>query len=369
MSTILPFLLPIDTLSDEELLEHGTFLDSLPGDVRELIAGMKTDEAIRESIAQRYSLNESQFRGIHRFVMEAVLRRGVPTPETAALLMNLAGITQDQSIQIIKELEASLFQPLGLSLAGLAQGAPEPTLMRDALGREGIRYESVDALLAEMTDMTPAQRETFLNDAMPFNRMFVLQAYSQLKMKTDASGMPLSFRALAAQEIPTFRTQDWLDLIRVDPDAIDEPSIWSTLQRTALGAMLQGRDGAGRREIAAELEATSEDAQSIALSPKTGETIDALAQAGILPSTHTVAAGRVMYFLCIGTLRLEQATTALEKIGLPLASAEQIASKLGALLPASSAPEAPAQQQPAQRNVPSYASRNIIDLRKKASSN
>ena len=62
MSTILPFLLPIDTLSDEELLEHGTFLDSLPGDVRELIAGMKTDEAIRESIAQRYSLNESQFR-------------------------------------------------------------------------------------------------------------------------------------------------------------------------------------------------------------------------------------------------------------------------------------------------------------------
>jgi hypothetical protein len=220
--------------------------------------------------------------------------------------------------------------------------------------------------------MTSAQRTAFLNEAKEFNRIFVLQAYSQLKMGADASGRPMSFREQVAREASSFSEQDWIDLLRVDPDAADEPGAMDVFARTALGAAAQGRGPAERRELSLELAGTSAEMQALAASPSTGALTQRLVRSGVLPETHAVAVGRIVYFLCVGKLQPPQVAATLERIGLPPLSATTVAQEISRLLPAQApAPiSAPPPPEPIAapvtrtvRPVPTPSGRNIIDLR------
>jgi len=359
---------PLDTISADELRASGSTLDALPENIREVLAGLATGEFI-VGLGTKYSLAESHCRGVARFLLELILTGNVPTSRTADTLARTSGLDMKTSLQVIKELDSELLAPLGLTLAGFAApaGGPDPVI-GPAGEVTGLRYATVDDLLADVAELPPDDRGRFLSDAKRDNRMIVLQALSQLKMGTDSRGRPLSFRQLVAQEGSSFSPEEWVALAGVDPDALADPAILVHIASTPLGAMLQGRDAAVARDVVRQFLALPANTRRTLADRVVGAAIARLVGSGILPETHIAAAGRILFFVATGQAHTGDIAELLGKIGVRTESAAAAARELASLIPVSREPEPPQEPAPTRPapglNVPKNGSRTILDLRK-----
>lgn len=362
------FLTPLDTITADELRTQGSALDTLPENIREVLAGLGTAEFLA-NLGTMYSFTEPQHRGVARFIMELVLTGSMPTSRTADTLSRISGLDMKTSLQVVKELESGLLAPLGLTLAGFAAPAAGPDPVISPAGEvTGLRYATVDDLLADVAELPPGDREQFLADAKRDNRIIVLQALSQLKMGTDSSGRPLSFRQLLAQEGASFSPEEWVALAGVDPDALADPAVLVHIESTPLGAMLQGRDAAGARDVVRQFISLPAATRRALVAAPVGTAVAGLVRSGTLPGTHAAAAGRILFFVATGQARPEDVADLLAKVGVRPEAAATAARELTPLIPAAPEAEPAGEPEPVRPppglNVPKNGSRTILDLRK-----
>lgn len=354
-------IIPLETLSPEELMALGDQLDRMPEHVRQVIAGFETGEFLSDTLVPAFSLTEDQQRGVARFLIDATLG-AIPTGQAAPTLARTAGVSLETAVQVVKEIETQLLAPLDLTLSGIAAPAQEPELATTDEGREALYYATTDDLLADITPLDSAARMRFLNDAKRDNRVLVLQAMSQLKLGAGSDGKPLSFRQLIAAECAQFTVHDWEVLARVEPDVFEEPSVVKALERTPLGAMLLQRSAKERAQVLAQFLDLDPEVRRTMAGRTTARHLSDLEHRGTLPTTHTPAVARILFFIAIGRIPTSTISELLEKTGMTRQQAEEVARAIAPLTPPS-LPEPPKAPDMPQRRVPNSASRNIIDLR------
>jgi len=381
MATQPQLITPFETLNADDTTESSFDISTLPPEIQGLITDFEAPEYIAGALAQRYKLEQEQQEGVARFLMEAVLRK-VTEAGAVSRMSELAEVSPETALEMLRSIEENLLSPNDFTLSGLINGTREPSLAVDAKGREGLRYANLNDLMQDLEPLTSDEREQFLSDAKPFNRVFVLQALSQLKLGTDSSGRSLTLRQLVAREAGEFSAQDWNDALTVDPDILAEPEILKTLTQTPLGAALTGKDAPQSQELLGRVRNISPGLRRLLVDSATSTTLSALIQNGTLPASHLTAALKIVSFLALGEVPDAQVSSLLMRLGIAAQPAALIASTLTSLVSAAAGgqkamgPQPPPSLKPLQPltarigvpvpprppGLPPPA-RNIIDLR------
>ncbi len=351
---------PIETLTDIERLGGSFNFSALSPVIQGLISDFEAPEYIAAPLAQRYNLDTAQQYGVARFIMEVVLHTIVEA-KTISRLVELTGVEDAVAREMLQSIEENLLNPNGLRLVDLIRGAKEPTVALDARGKEGLRYATMNDLMRDLEPLSAQGRVKFLEDAKSFNRILVLQALSELKMGTAGGGQALTFRQLAAQEASRFTPQDWVDIIRTEPDVLSEPSVNTALAQTPLGVSLGGKNSVEARAIVARIAALPRDTQLLLVDPATAKTVSSLVDRGDLPATHVAAVTKLVLLLAVRDVVPTQTAEVLQKLGIPPASAATIAQTLHAITARKE------EKTEGPRPVARVQARNVIDLRNKPS--
>ncbi|MBP6885949.1 MAG: hypothetical protein KBC02_01755 [Candidatus Pacebacteria bacterium] len=363
--SLLPTLIsPIETLDQSKLRERTFSIEALPNEVRSLISDFEAPEYIATVLRERYTLDEEQQYNVSRFIMEIVMGL-IPPAFAPSRLSELLGEPLQTCRVIIDDLDRDLLQPNKLAFTMFLEGTSEPEVIVNSIGKEGLRYKTIGDLMRDLEPLNSQERKAFLAQAKPFNRVLVLRALANLKI----TGESTTFSQLLQREVNDFSENDWVDVIRSEPDALLDPSVVRNLSETPLGAFLAGKTETPSLDLLSQISILPQPRQNLLVSSRSKNILADLVDKNLLPGTHLFACLKMVALLVLGEIKPGQIDPILIKLGVQAGGASVIRDSLIELIPPATIQQSFAPLPPLRTSkpvpVPPPPNRTTIDLRDK----